>query len=86
MARPVGSVFFGFIGDKLGRKISFLVSIYLMMVATLIIAILPTFYKIGYIASISVFICRILQGIASGGEFTSVVLLISEDADKKFVI
>ena len=85
LARPVGSVFFGFIGDKLGRKISFLVSIYLMMVATLIIAILPTFYKIGYIASISVFICRILQGIASGGEFTSVVLLISEDADKKFL-
>lgn len=83
LVRPFGSILFGYIGDRYGRKKSFLLSIYLMLCATLGVALLPSYHLIGISSSFILFFLRMLQGIASGGEFTSVVLLITENSNEE---
>jgi MHS family proline/betaine transporter-like MFS transporter len=68
-ARPVGSIIFGYIGDKHSRKKMLTITMLLMSIPTMCIGLLPTYEKIGIIAPISLIILRILQGIALGGEF-----------------
>ncbi|MFZ8832075.1 MAG: MFS transporter [Thermodesulfobacteriaceae bacterium] len=76
--RPLGALMFGKIGDQFGRKVAFFSAVTMMMVATLAIAILPGYAAWGVLASILLFICRILQGLALGGGFGAAITYLGE--------
>jgi len=78
--RPLGAVIFGYLGDRLGRKYTFIVTIALMGVATAAIGILPTFATIGVAAPILLVILRALQGLALGGEYGGAAIYVAEHA------
>ena len=78
VARPVGALIFGYIGDKYGRKISLIVSIAAMSCATIGIGLLPTYADIGIVAPVLLLLCRIVQGLSVGGEFTSAAIFLME--------
>src|SRR5499426_1292341 len=69
LVRPFGALFFGRIGDIVGRKYAFLVTLLIMGGATALIGFLPTYATIGIAAPISLLLIRILQGLALGGEY-----------------
>src|SRR2546429_6288339 len=69
VVRPFGALFFGRIGDLVGRKYAFLVTLLIMGGATALIGFLPTFATIGIAAPILLLLIRILQGLALGGEY-----------------
>jgi len=82
--RPFGAVFFGRIGDLVGRKFTFLVTISLMGGATTLIGILPTYETIGLLAPILLVLIRLLQGLALGGEYGGAAIYVAEHSpDKK---
>jgi MFS family permease len=82
--RPFGAVFFGRIGDLIGRKFTFLVTISLMGGATTLIGILPTYETIGLLAPILLVLIRLLQGLALGGEYGGAAIYVAEHSpDKK---
>ena len=76
--RPLGAVLFGFLGDKLGRKYTFLVTITLMGLATAGVGLVPSAASIGLAAPFSVIGLRILQGLALGGEYGGAAIYVSE--------
>jgi len=78
--RPIGAVLFGYLGDKLGRKYTFLVTITLMGVATAAVGLLPTHAQMGIAAPILLVICRLLQGLALGGEYGGAAIYVAEHA------
>jgi MFS family permease len=78
--RPLGALIFGVIGDKLGRKGAFLVTVSLMGGATFLIGLLPTYAQAGTLAPILLIILRILQGIALGGEYGGAAIYVAEHA------
>lgn len=80
MFRPIGSLIFGSIGDKIGRKYSFLVSLIMMGSATFLIGCIPSFESVGWIAPILLLICRIFQGLAISGEYAGAVIYVAEHA------
>ena len=84
LARPLGAIIFGHIGDRLGRKKSLIITLMLMGIATTSVGLLPTFASVGVIAPILLMLLRILQGIAVGGEWGGAVLLAGEHAPKGF--
>ena len=77
-ARPFGALFFGRIGDLVGRKYAFLVTLVIMGGATFIIGLLPTYAQIGVLAPIILVLLRLLQGLALGGEYGGAAVYISE--------
>lgn len=68
VARPFGAIFWGHIGDRLGRRLALMLSIGLMGCATFFIGILPSYQTIGLAAPILLVLLRLLQGISAGGE------------------
>jgi len=80
IARPIGGILFGHIGDKYGRKQSLVWTLMLMGVATFCIGLLPNYEQIGILAPILLVLLRIMQGFAAGGEWGGGVLIISENA------
>jgi MFS family permease len=76
--RPLGAVLFGFLGDKLGRKYTFLVTITLMGLATAGVGLVPSAASIGLAAPFTVIGLRILQGLALGGEYGGAAIYVSE--------
>ena len=76
--RPLGALMFGKIGDQFGRKVAFFTAIIMMMVGTLGIAFLPGYAAWGVLASILLFICRIVQGLALGGGFGAAITYLGE--------
>jgi len=76
--RPFGAIFFGRIGDLVGRKFTFLVTISLMGGATTLIGILPTYDTIGLLAPIILVLIRLLQGLALGGEYGGAAIYVAE--------
>ncbi len=78
MARPLGALLFGYIGDYYGRKTSLFYSIFLMGLATFTIAVTPTYDTIGGFATAILIICRLIQGMAVAGEFTGAAIFIME--------
>jgi len=76
--RPLGAVLFGYLGDKLGRKYTFLVTITLMGVATAGVGLVPSYASIGIAAPAIVIGLRILQGLALGGEYGGAAIYVSE--------
>jgi MFS family permease len=80
LIRPFGSLFFGNMGDKTGRKNSFLISLLLMGGATFLIGCIPTFSQVGWLAPILFLILRLLQGLAISGEYSGAVIYVAENA------
>jgi MFS family permease len=78
--RPFGAVVFGRIGDRLGRKISFVVTISVMGLATFLIGLLPTYETIGFAAPLILVLLRLLQGLALGGEYGGAAIYVAEHA------
>lgn len=76
--RPLGAVLFGFFGDKLGRKYTFLVTITLMGIATAGVGLVPSAATIGLAAPFIVIFLRILQGLALGGEYGGAAIYVAE--------
>ncbi len=78
--RPLGAAIFGPIGDKLGRQKAISISILLMAVPTICIGLLPDYSGIGIWAPILLVVCRALQGISMGGEYTAAMVHLVEKA------
>ncbi|MDO7843654.1 MFS transporter [Sphingomonas immobilis] len=76
--RPLGAVLFGFLGDKLGRKYTFLVTIALMGVATAAVGCVPPAAQIGLAAPAIILLLRICQGLALGGEYGGAAIYVAE--------
>jgi len=76
--RPLGAVLFGYLGDRLGRKYTFLVTITLMGVATAGVGLIPSAATIGLAAPILVISLRIMQGLALGGEYGGAAIYVAE--------
>ncbi|MFM2251596.1 MAG: Inner rane metabolite transport protein yhjE [Bacteroidota bacterium] len=83
--RPIGSLIFGSMGDRKGRKKSFLLSLLLMGGATFLIGLIPTFDQIGWAAPILLLALRLAQGFALSGEYSGAIVYVAENApaDKK---
>jgi MFS family permease len=76
--RPFGAAVFGRIGDIIGRKFTFLVTILVMGVSTALVGILPTFAQIGILAPIILVALRLAQGLALGGEYGGAAIYVAE--------
>ncbi len=80
LVRPFGAAFFGRIGDIIGRKFTFIVTISVMGAATFIIGLLPSYATIGVLAPIIILLLRVLQGLALGGEYGGAAIYVAEHA------
>jgi MFS family permease len=76
--RPLGAVVFGHIGDLVGRKYSFLVTISVMGLGTFLIGCMPTYAQIGILAPLLLVLLRLLQGLALGGEYGGAAIYVAE--------
>ncbi len=76
--RPIGALVFGRIGDQLGRKGAFLVTVTLMGGATFAIGLLPTYAQVGIASPIILILMRVIQGFALGGEYGGAVIYVAE--------
>lgn len=80
LMRPIGSVLFGYLGDKLGRKKALEISVVMMAIPTTLIGVLPTYESVGVLAPILLTIIRLIQGVSVGGEFTGSISYVVEHA------
>jgi MFS family permease len=80
VARPVGGILFGHVGDRIGRKRTLVATMVLMGAATALIGLLPSYAAIGVAAPVLLVLLRVLQGLAVGGEWGGAVLLAVENA------
>lgn len=80
LARPLGGIVFGHLGDRYSRKMTLIMTLTLMGATTFVIGLLPVYSQIGILAPISLITLRFLQGVASGGEWGGGVLMLSENA------
>src|SRR5829696_8434550 len=78
VVRPFGALFFGRIGDLVGRKYAFLVTLLIMGGATAVIGVLPTYETAGLAAPVALLVIRILQGLALGGEYGGAAVYVAE--------
>src|SRR4051812_582989 len=78
--RPFGALVFGRLGDMIGRKYTFLVTMTIMGLATFLVGLLPGYQSIGYAAPVIFIICRLLQGLALGGEYGGAATYVAEHA------
>jgi MFS family permease len=76
--RPLGAILFGYLGDKLGRKYTFLVTITVMGLATAGVGLIPSYATIGIAAPLLIIVLRVAQGLALGGEYGGAAIYVSE--------
>ncbi|KOS05560.1 MFS transporter [Flavobacterium akiainvivens] len=82
VVRPFGALFFGRLGDIIGRKYTFMVTLLLMGGATFLIGCIPSYETIGFMAPLLVLLLRLLQGLALGGEYGGAATYVAEHAPK----
>jgi MHS family proline/betaine transporter-like MFS transporter len=80
VSRPLGAIFFGHIGDRYGRKIALAWTIYLMAIATCCIGFIPSYASVGVIGPIILTLCRLTQGLSTGGEWGGATAFLVEYA------
>lgn len=80
LVRPFGALVFGRLGDMIGRKYTFLITILIMGVSTFIVGLLPSYATIGWAAPIILILLRMLQGLALGGEYGGAATYVAEHA------
>ncbi|MDK6523048.1 MFS transporter [Alloscardovia omnicolens] len=80
IARPLGAIFYGHLGDRLGRKTTLVISLLTMGIATFLIGFLPTYAQIGLWAPFFLLTLRLTQGFALGGEWSGAALVATENA------
>jgi metabolite-proton symporter len=80
VARPLGAIFFGHLGDKRGRKITLVGALLTMGIATFLIGLLPTYPTAGWLAPLLLVLLRLAQGFALGGEWSGAALVATENA------
>jgi MFS family permease len=78
VVRPFGALFFGRLGDMIGRKYTFMVTLLLMGGATFLIGCIPSYETIGFLAPLAILILRLLQGLALGGEYGGAATYVAE--------
>ncbi|MEO9339323.1 MFS transporter [Mesorhizobium sp. SB112] len=82
VARPLGAIVFGHLGDKKGRKVTLVAALLTMGIATFLIGLLPTYAMVGWVAPALLVILRLAQGFAIGGEWSGAALVATENAPK----
>lgn len=80
VVRPFGALLFGSLGDRLGRKHTFLLTLILMGISTTLVGFLPTYATIGFAAPIALVVLRLVQGLAIGGEYGGAAIYVAEHA------
>ena len=80
LVRPFGALFFGRLGDLIGRKATFLITILLMGVSTFLVGLLPSYATIGWVAPVVLIALRMAQGLALGGEYGGAAVYVAEHA------
>ena len=80
LVRPFGALFFGRLGDLIGRKATFLITILLMGVSTFLVGLLPSYETIGWVAPVVLIALRMAQGLALGGEYGGAAVYVAEHA------
>ncbi|MFY9309795.1 MAG: MFS transporter [Bacteroidia bacterium] len=83
VVRPFGALFFGRLGDLIGRKYTFMVTLLLMGGSTFLIGCIPDYNSIGFLAPVLVLLLRLLQGLALGGEYGGAATYVAEHAPSK---
>jgi MFS family permease len=78
--RPFGAILFGRLGDMVGRKHTFLITIVIMGISTALVGVLPTYASIGVAAPLALILLRLLQGLALGGEYGGAATYVAEHA------
>ncbi len=78
LIRPLGAFVFGWLGDKVGRKYTFIVTLTGMGVATALIGFVPTYQSIGLAAAFTLFVLRLIQGLCLGGEYGGAITYVAE--------
>lgn len=81
IVRPIGALLFGYFGDRIGRKKTLGAAVLLMAIPTTLIGLLPTYQQIGITATLLLTFCRLLQGLAVGGELTGSVVYLIEHGE-----
>lgn len=82
LLRPLGGLFFGAMGDRIGRKRTFVITMLLMGGATVTIGLLPTYEQVGIFAPLLLILLRMVQGIALGGEYGGAAIYVAENASE----
>ena len=84
LARPIGALIFGYMGDRYGRASTLRLSILTITIPTLLIGIMPTYQQIGVAAPILLMLIRIMQGISIGGEYSGNLIYLAETAPDRY--
>src|SRR5229473_2139757 len=80
LLRPFGAIFFGHLGDLIGRKFTFMLTLLLMGAATFLVGLIPSYQSWGYVSPILILLMRAMQGLALGGEYGGAATYIAEHA------
>ncbi|WP_153728005.1 MFS transporter [Salinibacillus xinjiangensis] len=83
LVRPIGGIFFGMLGDRIGRKKVLAITLIMMAVATLSIGLIPSYASIGTTATVLLLVARLVQGFSTGGEYAGAMTFIAESTPDK---